>query len=99
MAKITLKGNPFNTNGELPKVGESIPAFTLTNADLENVTLETYAGNKLILNCFPSVDTPVCANSVKSFNEKAVSLPGVKVLCISKDLPFAQKKILWCRRH
>lgn len=92
MAQITLKGNPCNTVGELPQVGSSLPAFVLTNQDLQEVTKENFAGSKLIFNIFPSVDTPVCATSVRTFNEKASKLDGVKVLCISQDLPFAAKR-------
>jgi len=92
MAQVTLKGNPVNTVGELPAVGSTIPDFLLTKIDLSDVKLENYAGKKKVLNIFPSVDTPTCATSVRKFNEGAASTEGAVVLCISKDLPFAQKR-------
>ncbi len=92
MAKITLKGNPINTSGDLPAVGSDAPAFTLVNTDLAEKTLADYAGKKVILNVFPSIDTPVCATSEKTFSEKVSGMDGVEVLCISCDLPFAQKR-------
>ncbi len=90
MATITLKGNPVETIGSLPKTGEKAPNFTLTAGDLSKKSLSDYAGTKLVLNVFPSVDTPTCATSVRSFNKKVAELDNTKVLCISKDLPFAQ---------
>ncbi|MEZ6013797.1 MAG: thiol peroxidase [Planctomycetota bacterium] len=92
MAQITLKGNPIHTSGELPAVGSAAPALTLVGQDLAEATLATYAGKTRVLNIFPSVDTAVCAMSVRSFNEKAAALSGVVVLNISADLPFAQKR-------
>lgn len=92
MAKITLKGNPWNTCGELPKTETKAPNFKLTKNDLANVTLEDFKGKKVVLNIFPSIDTPVCATSVKKFNERAGTLKNAVVLCVSKDLPFAQKR-------
>jgi len=89
MATITLKGNPFHTVGELPAVGTAAPSFTLTRTDLADVSLSDYAGKRLVLNIFPSLDTPVCANSVRRFNEAAAGLENTLVLCISADLPFA----------
>ena len=91
MAEITLKGNPIHTNGELPASGAAAPAFSLTGADLSDVGLDGFEGKK-VLNIFPSVDTPVCALSIKAFNEKAAGKDGVSVLNISADLPFAQKR-------
>jgi thioredoxin-dependent peroxiredoxin len=91
MARITLKGNPFNTCGELPKKGAAAPAFTLVNNDLGEAKLSDFGGVK-VLNVFPSLDTPVCALSVRAFNEKAAGRPGVTVLNVSADLPFAQKR-------
>lgn len=88
MAQITLRGNPFNTVGDLPAVGSPAPSFALTGTDLGTVTIEQFRGKPLLLNIFPSVDTPVCANSVRKFNEQA-SARGLTVLCVSKDLPFA----------
>jgi thioredoxin-dependent peroxiredoxin len=92
MAAITLGGNPIHTSGNLPKVGEQAPDFSLTKTDLTTVSLADFAGSNLILNIFPSVDTGTCAASVRKFNEKASSLNNTKVLCISRDLPFAQKR-------
>jgi thioredoxin-dependent peroxiredoxin len=92
MAATKLKGNPINTSGDLPKVGSSAPNLKLTKPDLSDVSLDTFAGKKKVLNIFPSIDTPVCATSVRKFNEKASSLPNTVVLCISADLPFAHKR-------
>ena len=92
MATITLGGNPIHTNGELPTVGSKAPDFQLVKTDLSVVSLSDFAGSKLVLNIFPSVDTGVCATSVRTFNQKASSLENTKVLCISRDLPFAQKR-------
>jgi thiol peroxidase len=92
MAKITLKGNPVNTLGDLPKVGTSAPDFKLVKSDLSEVTIQSYAGKKKVLNIFPSVDTPTCATSVRKFNERAAALKNTVVLNISADLPFAQKR-------
>lgn len=92
MAKITLKGNPCNTCGELPKTGTKAPNFKLTKSDLANVTLEDFKGKKVVLNIFPSIETPVCATSVKKFNERAGTLKNTVVLCVSQDLPFAHKR-------
>jgi thiol peroxidase len=92
MAQIKLKGNPINTKGELPKVGSTAPAFKLARNDLSEATLQTYAGKRKMLNIFPSLDTAVCALSVKRFNKEAANLPNTVVLCISADLPFAQKR-------
>ena len=92
MATITLKGNEIHTSGELPKVGEQAPNFNLTAGDLSEVSLSSYEGKKLVLNILPSLDTAVCQNSTKRFNESASGLEGTKVLVISADLPFAQKR-------
>lgn len=91
MAQITLGGNPINTVGELPAVGSPAPGFSLTGNDMSAVTDEQFSGKPLLLNIFPSVDTPVCAASVRTFNERAAAT-GVTVLCVSNDLPFAQKR-------
>lgn len=88
VAEITLRGNPVHTVGELPAVGSPAPAFALTGLDLSAVTSEKFAGKPLVLNIFPSVDTPTCATSVRTFNERAAA-GGATVLCVSKDLPFA----------
>lgn len=92
MAKITLKGNPIKTIGKLPKVGEKAPKFTLVKADLSKAKLKDFKGSKVILNIFPSIDTGTCAASVRKFNEEAGKLENTKVLCISRDLPFAQAR-------
>lgn len=92
MATITLGGNPINTNGALPTIGTMAPDFKLIANDLSTVTLADFAGTTLVLNIFPSVDTGTCATSVRKFNEKAGDLTNTKVLCISRDLPFAQKR-------
>jgi len=89
MATVTLKGNPIKTSGELPKVGSKAPDFTLTATDLSSKSLSDFAGSKLVLNIFPSVDTGTCAQSVRQFNQEASELENTKVLCISHDLPFA----------
>ena len=91
MAQITLRGNPIHTTGELPAVGSPAPPFTLTGTDLAAVTSAEFGGNPVLLNIFPSVDTPVCAMSIRTFNERAAG-SGLSVLCVSKDLPFAQKR-------
>jgi thiol peroxidase len=89
MATVTLKGNAFETAGTLPAVGTKAPAFTLVKTDLSQVSLADYAGSRVILNIFPSVDTAVCATSVRTFNKSASELDNTKVLCVSADLPFA----------
>ena len=92
MAKITLGGNPINTCGELPKVGDKAPDFQLIKNDLSVVSIADFKGSKVVLNIFPSIDTGTCATSVRTFNAKASALENTKVLCISRDLPFAQKR-------
>jgi thioredoxin-dependent peroxiredoxin len=92
MAKITLKGNAINTYGNLPGTGAVAPEFKLTKTDLSDATLADYKGKKVILNIFPSLDTSVCATSVRKFNAQAEKLPNTVVLCISKDLPFAHNR-------
>jgi len=92
MAHITLGGNPIETVGNLPKIGDKAPDFKLTAKDLSDKSLKDYENNRVVLNVFPSIDTPTCAQSVRTFNEKANSLDNTKVLCISKDLPFAMDR-------
>ena len=92
MASITLKNNPISTSGNLPNIGEEAKDFSLIGKDLKEVTLSDFKGERIVMNIFPSVDTGVCAISVKTFNEKAGSLTNTKVLCISRDLPFAQNR-------
>lgn len=89
MANVTLNGNPFHTTGELPAKGSKAPAFTLTRKDLSEVSLDDLKGKRVVLNIFPSLDTPTCATSVRTFNAKANALPDTVVLCVSADLPFA----------
>lgn len=92
MASITLGGNPVHTSGELPAVGSQLADFKLVQNDLSVASLSTFAGKKLVLNIFPSVDTGTCATSVRTFNASASNLENTTVLCISRDLPFAQKR-------
>ncbi len=92
MATITLKGNAIHTSGELPKTGQTAPDFELVKTDLSRVNLASFQGKNVILNIFPSIDTPTCANSVRNFNKKAAELANTVVLCISRDLPFAQTR-------
>ena len=92
MADITLKGNAINTIGNLPKVGSKAPDFTLTGVDLSHKSLSDFGGKNIILNIFPSIDTGTCATSVREFNKKAADLENTVVLCISRDLPFAQAR-------
>ena len=89
MAQVTLRGNPFNTSGELPAVGSSAPSFDLVGSDLSEISSSDLAGKKVVLNIFPSIDTPTCAQSVRQFNERAAGLDDTVVLCVSEDLPFA----------
>ncbi|MFY0640596.1 MAG: thiol peroxidase [Bermanella sp.] len=89
MATVTLQGNAFDTQGELPKAGSQTPAFNLVLGDLSDLTLADLAGKRVILNIFPSVDTATCATSVRKFNEKAAALDNTVVVCVSADLPFA----------
>ncbi len=92
MAQITFKGNQIHTSGSLPKVGTQAPNFSLTKSDLSPVSLAEFKGKKVALNIFPSIDTPVCAASVRRFNEEASKLKDAVVVCISRDLPFAQSR-------
>lgn len=92
MATVTLRGNPFDTSGELPAVGSPAPSFSLVGSDLAEVSSDSFAGKKVVLNIFPSIDTPTCATSVRTFNERAAGLDNTVVLCVSEDLPFAAKR-------
>jgi len=92
MAEITLKGNKIHTYGTLPAVGSKAPDFTLTKTDLADVSLKDFAGKKIVLNIFPSIDTGVCAASVRKFNEEVQKLENTVVLCASIDLPFAHSR-------
>lgn len=92
MATVTLKGNTIETSGNLPKTGSKAPDFKLTATDLSTKTLSDFKGHRLVLNIFPSIDTGTCAQSVRQFNKEASELKNTKVLCISKDLPFAHSR-------
>ncbi len=92
MATITLKGNPVQTNGELPAVGSSAPDFVLVNKELSNVSLADYAGKKKLLNIVPSLDTGVCATSTIKFNQAMAGKNDAVALVISADLPFAMSR-------
>ena len=89
MAKITLHGDPIETVGELPKVGDKAPSFNLVAQDLSEISSESLVGKKVVLNIFPSIDTGTCATSVRKFNEAANELKNTVVICVSADLPFA----------
>ncbi len=92
MATITLKNNAVHTVGQLPAIGTNAPDFELVKTDLSTVSLKDFSGKSLILNIFPSIDTPTCSASVRHFNQEAASLANTVVLCISRDLPFAQAR-------
>lgn len=92
MTTVTFRNEPVKVNGKLPALGTSAPNFSAVSSDLGVVSLNDFRGEKVVLNIFPSVDTGVCAASVRKFHTEAVSLQNVKVLCVSKDLPFAQKR-------
>jgi thioredoxin-dependent peroxiredoxin len=92
MAQVTFKGNPIRIAGSLPETGSIAPDFKVVKADLSTVSLSELKGKKVILNIFPSLDTPVCATSVRRFNVEASKLDNTVVLCISRDLPFAHKR-------
>jgi thioredoxin-dependent peroxiredoxin len=92
MAQVTLRNRPLNTAGNLPAIGSKVPDFRLTKADLSDITPADLAGKKVIYNIFPSIDTGTCATSVRKFNEQAAALDNTVVLCVSSDLPFAQKR-------
>ena len=92
MATVTLKGNTIHTLGNLPDSGSKAPDFQLTKNDLSSVQLSDYGGSRVVLNIFPSIDTGTCAQSVRQFNKEAAKLDNTTILCISKDLPFAQAR-------
>ena len=92
MAQVTLKGNPVNTSGSLPAVGEPAPGFTVVDKDLKEVRLQDFAGRKVVLNIFPSVDTPTCAMSVRRFNTEIAKRDNAVAVCVSMDLPFAHAR-------
>lgn len=92
MAQTAFKGSPVNLSGDLPRPGSPAPAFTLTGKDLSAVTLADYAGRTVVLNIFPSIDTPTCAMSVRKFNAEIGNMPNAVVICVSADLPFAHAR-------
>ncbi len=92
MADITLGGNPTATRGNLPEVGSEAPDFLLVKTDMSRVSLADYKGKTIVFNIFPSIDTGVCANSVRTFNEKAARFNDTVILCVSRDLPFAHSR-------
>ena len=92
MAEITLGGNPVHTVGELPAVGSAAPHFELIKTDLSALSLSDLAGQNIVLNIFPSIDTATCAASVRTFNERAASLDNTTIVNVSADLPFAQSR-------
>lgn len=92
MAQVTIKGTVFNTCGNLPAIGSTAPEFTLTKTDLSETSQSSFKGKKIVLNIFPSIDTSTCAMSVRRFNAELDKLKNTVVLCISADLPFAQKR-------
>ena len=92
MANLTFKGNQISTAGDLPKVGETAPDFSIIKTDLSEATLKEFAGKRVVLNLFPSIDTPVCAAQTRRFNEEAAKLKNAAILCVSADLPFAYKR-------
>ena len=92
MAKITLQGNPIETVGELPTINTAAPEFTLTKTDLSESSLSSFNGQTVVLNIFPSIDTGVCAASVRRFNAEASSFDNTVILCVSADLPFAHQR-------
>jgi thioredoxin-dependent peroxiredoxin len=92
MASTHFKGSPIELSGELPKIGSRAPGFLLTSTDLSDFELEKFDGKRIILNIFPSIDTGICAMSVRHFNKVAADLDNAVVICVSRDLPFAQKR-------
>ncbi len=92
MASVTLKGKKTNTSGELPQPGDQAPAFTLTDVELKEVNLADFSGKKVVLNIFPSVDTPTCSMSVRKFNTEITKHSGTVCVCASMDLPFAHQR-------
>ena len=90
MAQTALRGNPVNTSGELPAVGSPAPSYALTKSDLSPLSSDDLAGQNVVLNIFPSIDTPTCAQSVRTFNERAAATENTTIVNVSADLPFAQ---------
>lgn len=92
METVFFKGNPCHTYGTLPEAGAKAPCFNLAGKDLADITCRDFPGKRVVLNIFPSLDTPVCAASVRRFNKEAASLPDTAVICVSMDLPFAMER-------
>lgn len=92
MATVKFMGNPVNTVGEMPEIGKEAPFFALTKADLSDISLHDLKGKRVVLNIFPSIDTEVCAMSVRRFNNEVANLPNTVVVCVSMDLPFAASR-------
>ena len=92
MAQVTLKGNPVQTIGNLPAIGETAPGFSLVDKDLKEISMQDFAGKKIVLNIFPSVDTPTCAMSVRRFNAEIAKRDNAVAVCASMDLPFAHAR-------
>lgn len=92
MAKVTFKGNPVHTAGELPRKGDKAPEFVLVKPDLSELKSESLRGKRVVLNIFPSLDTPVCATSVRKFNQLAAKMADTVVVAVSKDLPFTHQR-------
>ncbi|MEX0730877.1 MAG: thiol peroxidase [Aquisalimonadaceae bacterium] len=92
MPEISMRGTMVNTAGELPAVGSKAPEFRFVDTELGDITLSSLTGKKVVLNIFPSIDTPTCAKSVRAFNQQAGKYDNAVVLCVSADLPFAQKR-------
>lgn len=92
MSSTNFKGQPVELSGDVPKKGDSVTDFSLTGLDLNDFNIDRYKGHKLVMNIFPSIDTGICAMSVRRFNQESANIPGVKILNISRDLPFAQKR-------
>src|SRR3990167_7052468 len=92
MTAITLNGSSMHTIGQLPPIGTKAPDFIVTKTDLSEIHLKHYLGKKIVLNIFPSLDTSTCASAMLRFNAIAKQYPNLLILCISADLPFAQKR-------
>ena len=92
MAKVTFKDNEINTIGNLPSVGDTAPDFLLSKTDLSDITVKDFKGKRVVINIFPSIETPVCSMSVKRFNAEVEKLENTEILCVSKDLPFAHAR-------
>lgn len=92
METVYFSGNECHTYGTVPAAGSKAPDFSLVDVDLKDITLKSFPGKKIVLNIFPSLDTPVCAMGVRKFHEEATKKEGAAVICVSMDLPFAAKR-------